>query len=385
MKKKYLLALAACLLLSGCGGDTVPTEQEAPPRAESIEQAEPPVVETIPPVEELLEHTEAADWQNVYAALLEEKAGEVERLRNFDRPDYDPNSVQSEIDAVSGSYILYDIDKDGIPELLFRCQFGWYTEFYGYRDGQAVLLGGMPSKDTSFYSCPEENAVAFNWARMGIHTVTKLRIVDGKLEEELIFEEEVPASPYTEMEEIIPGSVCLRENRTYIEMPQVSALTLPIYDYGKDRTAQPIAPDRDTAARENIQAVLDGGPFYGVSADGFGGDTGWTILKDYLAPDGVTPYNDLPMEVYRTTWLDFNGDGQSEALLTIMAAGEDDYEDTKQVIFSLEEDGVVYAYCNNYMAFYDLTGTVFTGRYDMEDFAVDFAGPQFYFYGVEKE
>lgn len=93
----------------------------------------------------------------------------------------------------------------------------------------------------------------------------------------------------------------------------------------------------------------------------------------------------LPKEVKGTAWLDFNGDGQNKALLTIEGAETDDYSSTMQVNFSLEEDGVVYAYCNSYMEFYDLTGTVFTGRCDQEDFTVAFDGRQIYFYGVEPE
>ena len=393
MRRWMSLLLAVCLLLSGCGGK----EKAEPPKELDTAAAETPEE---PPSGEpaALEGTEetpegsaapkepeaAADWQRAYMEFLTEKAAEVAHLRNVERPDYDPNRVGEEIEAASGSYALCDIDKDGAPELLFRCQFGWYTEIYGCRDGQAVLLGGVHTKDASFYGWPEENALALNWARMGGHTVTKLSVTDGTLTDEVIFEEFVPEEPYTEMAEIVPGSACLRENRTLVELPEVSALTLPILHYGKDRTPLPVDAERDAAARAAIEEALSGGAaFYGVSADGFGGDTGLTTLEAYLAPGGVTPYNGLPMEVRETTWLDFNGDGQSEALLTLRGAEGDDYDDTKQVIFSWDGADTVYAYCSNYMDFYDLVGTVFAAKYDGSDFAVDFDGPQFYCYGVE--
>ena len=385
MKRWRGLALAACLLLAGCGAEEG-TEKEP---AQELPQAEQqPVVETIPPVEELPVMPDYVDWQEAYAALLEEKAERLEYLRNVDRPDYDPDTVYGELEEVSGSYCVYDIDKDGTPELLASwCSStaARHTTFYTFTGGKLVELGDRHTGGGAFYHWPEENAVAFNWAKMGGHTVTKLSIVEGKLTEEPVFEEHVPTSPYTDIGKIVPDSFYLRENRTHIEMPQVSALTLPIHHYGKDRTAQPLDPDRDALAHEKIEEALSGfGAFYGVSADGFGGDTGWTNLEDYLAPSGVTPYNDLPMEVREISWLDFNGDGQREALLTIAAAGADDYEDTKQVIFSWEDEAV-YAYCSNYMESYDLTGTVFTSRYDHRNrFAVDFDGPQFYAYGVEE-
>ncbi|MBR5470764.1 MAG: hypothetical protein IKU81_01440 [Oscillibacter sp.] len=388
MKKIFLLAVTVCLLLSGCGGVKPPVEQETVPPVGEVQSSEPPVVEVIPPVEELPEQTETAGWQEAYAAFLEEKAGEVERLRDFERPDYDPNSVQSEIDAVSGSYTLYDIDKDGTPELLFRCQFGWYTEFYAYRNGQVLLLGGTPSKDAGFYAWPGENAVAYNWGRMGGHFVDRISIVDGALVQETYFEEgmQAPVEEYAPMEEIVPGSSYLWENRTFMEMPALQALTLPVYDYGKDRTEQPIDPVRSAQAREKIEEALSGfGAFYGVSADGFGGDTGWIGLNDYLAPGGATPYAESPLEIAGTTWADYNSDGQTDAMLTLCHSERDPYGGTMQVIFSLEEDGVVYAYCLNYMDAYEIKDTVFVSRYGDASFRVDFDGPESYAYTVIKE
>ena len=192
--------------------------------------------------------------------------------------------------------------------------------------------------------------------------------------------------PYTDIADIVPGSCYLWENRTYVELPELQALTLPIVDYGTVRTAQPLDAERDALAKQKTEEVLNGsGKFYGVSADGFGGDTGWTKLADYLAPNGVSEYNDFPLEIQETQWLDLNGDGQNEALVTVVAAAEDDYEDTKQVIFSYEEDGMVYAYCKNHMGFYDLAGTAFAGKYDMEDFTVAFDGAQIYVDGVKRE
>lgn len=385
MKHWRILALAACLFLSGCKHETVPAgQQELPQQTE--QQTSLPVVETIPPVEELTPSPDYADWQEAYAAFLTEKAEQVAYLQNFERPDYDPDTNRLQIEEASGHYRLYDVDKDGVPELLFSRSSGHYTDFYGFRDGQTEKLGEAYTNNASLYHWPEENAVALNWAKMGGHTITRLSIEDGKLVEELVFEETVTAeSSYTDITEVVPGSSYLWGARTYIEKPQVQALTLPIYDYDRVRTARPIDVECDEKAKAAIEEALSGfGAFYGVSADGFGGDTGWVGLEDYLAPGGVTPYNHLSMEIGETTWRDFNGDGQTDALVTIVGAEADDYGDIKQVIFSLEEDGVVYAYCYNYMSFYELAGTVFTGIADMHDFSVAFDGPQIYCYGVKE-
>lgn len=394
MKRSFLLALAACLLLSGCGGDTVPAEQGQPPQTEQVEQTEPPVVEMIPPVEELLEHKEVADWQEAYAVFLETKVEEAVWQRDPDNPDYDPNWADLKVNEILGTYVLYDMDKDGIPELLIRyggAEATYHTTVYGYADGAVTELGDIPSGHSSFYAWPEENAVARNWGHMGGHFVEKIGLAGGSLTVETVFEEGYAAgdeevTAYTNMADIVPGSSYLWENRTFMENPTLQALTLPVYDYGKDRMPQPLDPARDALAEEKIKEALSGfGAFYGVSADGFGGDTGWIGLQDYLAPNGATPYAESPLEIAETTWADYNGDGQTDAMLTLCHSEGDPYGGTMQVIFSLEEDGVVYAYCLNYMDAYEIKDTVFVSRYGDASFRVDFDGPESYAYTVIKE
>ena len=45
---------------------------------------------------------------------------------------------------VSSGYALYDIDKDGVPELLVRfgdCEAADHTKIYTFRDGEMALAG----------------------------------------------------------------------------------------------------------------------------------------------------------------------------------------------------------------------------------------------------
>ena len=382
MKKWMGMALAMCLLLTACGAETTQApEQEKPPAAPEKESVQPQEQPEVP------EETEPADWQLAYAAFLEGLAERVKTLRDTDRPDYDPNTVELEIGEASGTYVLYDIDKDGIPELLIRYglgEAGYHTTVYGYRDGTVTEIGDVPTGHTSLYAWPDENAVAYNWSHMGGHFVDKLSIVDGALEETKFFEEDNfndPEKEYTPMSDIVPGSVYLRETRTLAELPELTALTLPIYDYGRERTE--LDPRRDEAARSSIETVLkDGGAFYGVSADGFGGDTGWTTLQAYLQPGGVTEYAEKPLEVTAPwAWEDFNGDGRREALVTVRNAEGDRFSDTKYVIFA-EQNGTVYAYCMNYVENYRLDGIIFRSELWQDAFGVSFDQYQCYEYGA---
>ena len=384
MKKWMGMALAMCLLLTACGAETTQApEQEKPPAAPEKESVQPQEQPEVP------EETEPADWQLAYAAFLEGLAERVKTLRDTDRPDYDPNTVELEVGEASGTYVLYDIDKDGIPELLIRYglgEAGYHTTVYGYRDGTVTEIGDVPTGHTSLYAWPDENAVAYNWSHMGGHFVDKLSIVDGALEETKFFEEDNfndPERSYTPMADIVPGSVYLRETRTLAELPELAVLTLPIYDYGRDRTAAEIDPERDAAAKAAIENVLqNGGTFYGVTADGFGGDTGWTTLEAYLQPGGVTEYAERPLEITEQMWLDMNGDGQQEAVAAIRNGEGDRFSDIRYVIFD-EQEGQVYAYCLNYMDSYELDGTTFCSELMEDTFGVSFDKEQCYEYGVE--
>lgn len=388
MKKWIGVVLAMCLLLTACGGKTAQAPEQEEPAVSEEEPAQPQQQPEALGEPETPEEPVYADWQVAYAAFLEDLAGQVRTLRDTNRPDYDPNTVDLEIGEVSGTYVLYDIDKDGVPELLLRYglgEAGYHTTVYGYRGGAVTEIGDVPTGHTSLYTWPGENAVALNWGHMGGHFVEKLSIVDGKPEETMFFEEDNfndPEKPYTAMTDIVPGSMYLREVRTLAELPELSALTLPVYDYGRDRTAAEIDPKRDAAAKSAIENVLqNGGAFYGVTSDGFGGDAGWTTLEAYLQPGGVTEYADFPLEVTAQTWLDFNGDGRREALLTVRNAEGDRFLDTKYVIFS-EQEGTVYAYCLNYKENYELDGIIFRSELMEDAFGVSFDKEQCYQYGV---
>ena len=92
MKKWMGMALAMCLLLTACGAETTQApEQEKPPAAPEKESVQPQEQPEVP------EETEPADWQLAYAAFLEGLAERVKTLRDTDRPDYDPKTVELEI------------------------------------------------------------------------------------------------------------------------------------------------------------------------------------------------------------------------------------------------------------------------------------------------
>lgn len=308
-------------------------------------------------------------------------------MRDTNRPAYDPNAYLWEVGTLSSGYVLYDIDKDGVPELLVRfgdCEAAYRTQIYTFRDGEMVLAGDLSSGHTSFYTCPGENAVALVWGHMGAHYVEKLCLTDGTMEQETVFEETLtePDAEYTDMADIVPGSRYLMEARTTLGIFQQTAtavpvepLTLPIDDYDRRQAAEP-DPAGSAAAQAAIEAVLAGErPLVGVSTDGFGGDTGELALADYLAPGGVDPWAESPQTISRLSWLDVDGDGCTDCVLVLAdeAGAPDQY-----VVLSLQGE-TVYAYCVNY--FFGTLGTDGVFRDDWGSaFALSFRERQCYQY-----
>lgn len=350
-------------------------------------------VETLEP-DFTYDESGSADWQRAYADFLRDLCKREAAVRNIDRPDYDPNEYPSETGMLSEGYCLYDVDKDGVPEMMIRygnCEAAYHTYVYGWVDGAVAELGDFYSGHSSLYTWPGENAVAFNWGHMGGHYVEKISLVGGALAWEAIFDEgmeEPIREAYTDMADIVPGSTYLREVRTtlgltYLEEAGSDAdqpLTLPIYDYGRERTEQEIDPGRDAAARQAITSVLeDGAAFYGASSDMFGGDTGWMTLEQYLASGGVDRFADTPQTIEKLAWVDTDQDGQRECVLRLRS--EEGWPD-QYIIFS-EQDGTVYAYCVNYCGSYEIgTNGVFHDVEWADTFAVSFWKDQCYLYTV---
>ena len=393
MKRVYGILLAACLLLTACG-ETVPHGQESDQQPtqnaetndlleqEGAEQPPAPVVPALPPMP-------ADPWRDAYAGFLEGLAEDLAQFRDFTHPDYDPNAPEGGADQVSGTYTIYDIDKNGTPELLLRyglTEAGSHTSVYGYENETVVLYGDIPSGHTAFYTWPGENGLAYNWGHMGGHFVDRIYLANGELVQEKFFQEgtDAPVFEYTPMEQVLPGSLYLFEARTYVELPEIRALTLPIYEYGVRRTEETDSA-RQEAVKRAVEAVLENGAeFYGVTADGFGGDTGWTTLTEYLQPGGITEFADRPLRIDGAArWEDVNVDGVQEAILIVRNEEGDSFDNVCYVILT-EEDGTVYAYCLNYMNSTVLEDGVFKTPWG-ENYAFSFGGGQAYQYTPGQE
>lgn len=363
MKRHCLCLLAAGFFVLGLGSCA-----DAPPRERTTPAAEenPPVQETIlptpsptpapvlPPVSFQVQQAdvppgEYAPWQETYAAFLSELRQKEGELKNW--MDVTTTAEQDEdmerwlaYCHSSEEYSLCDVDKDGVPELFIKYgdhEAGYHTVCYTFREGQVEEIGMLYSGHSSLYTWPEENGVILYCAHQGLAYMEKYGMEDGLLASQgRFFEEEIWGTDkeYTGPEEVVPGAeyVASYYSPTHWRPGDSPALLLPIYDYGAPpRQADPDIEESEV--RSAIGEVLwEGAPLFGVSGNGFDGDTGWTTLSGYLGPEGIFPYGEESLTVTEYTWADVNGDGQTDCILRLGEYGD-------HTVLSWQ-DGTVYAY-----------------------------------------
>jgi hypothetical protein len=215
---------------------------------------------------------------------------------------------------------------------------------------------------------------------MGYAEMDKISLTDGALVFENIFTEDLSNNPnidYTEADKIVPGAVYLYENRIILNLPQYNALTIPVYNYDPATSPSVSAGSMHSDA---IQEVLAGSrELYGISADGFGGDTGWMSFSDYCQPGAADQYGNQPLQLIKYGWVDINQDGGQERILLLGEAGQTVVSRDKYVILS-EQAGMVYAYCINYSCDKEIyQDGVFAGESDWS-FCISFYRNQCYIY-----
>lgn len=117
-----------------------------------------------------------------------------------------------ESDDYPSRYYLYDIDKNGIPELIVEgsgAESNRAAYIFTAKDGRAVYVGKIHTGHTSFCSDPKENGILQYHAHMGSMSINRVKIIDGQLQSEVV----VPATDgfkssldYPPVESFIPGA-----------------------------------------------------------------------------------------------------------------------------------------------------------------------------------
>lgn len=295
---------------------------------------------------DFLTELRAQEWadESAYAALDESE-----------RETEEGAALLYAISEVSeSSYSLYDVDKDGVPELFVEygnCEAAYRTRCCTFRDGKMALAGEFLSGHSGLCTCPDRSAFLVSWGQMGYARILEYAMENGVLTEERELFTEERVLEYTQANEIVPGAEYIDSFYTKLgeyspypdDRPQPSggkALLLPVCDW-YDGPA-PTGQSTETA-RAAILAALNGKTeLYGASGDHFSGDTGRTTWEKYIQPGVADSFNDVPLEVTSHVWQDMNGDGQEECVLQLQSD-----VGTAVVVLS-EQEGAVYAYYFEY-------------------------------------
>ena len=252
-------------------------------------------------------------------------------------------------------YYLYDIDKDGIPELILKrgtCEADYNGEIYkndGYAVRAAVYDIGMGHM--GFYSEPGENGILFNWGHMGSHDLERvtLKKVDWSYElqsEELISEFIEGDGEYTEVSSVVPGAVSLPwskmssnllvEKYEDIMAAMEGHITLAKHD-----------PSHDQELKDAVEDTINnGGAVVGISASGYSSDYG-TIPFDELL-NKIDEWTPTSYRIDSQEYVDVDGNGKNDCVLWLKPQDGEDKNRTDLCVLNLQ-DGKMYAYIVNYL------------------------------------
>ena len=124
---------------------------------------------------------EEPDWVGAYAAILDGK--EAER-RTAEAESGIPNQIWE--------YTLYDIDKDGVPELIVKigtCEADYRGEIYTFSASRAQLVcDDLGLGHSGLYTDPGRNGLILMGGHMGYAWAERLCLENGSLvEAELLY------------------------------------------------------------------------------------------------------------------------------------------------------------------------------------------------------
>ncbi|MBP3210285.1 MAG: hypothetical protein J6M64_10350 [Oscillospiraceae bacterium] len=283
----------------------------------------------------------AESWQEAYRTVLDGTIAEQD-------PAY-RNDV-----AIENSYLLYDVDKDGIPEMVIKtgtCEADYTGTLYTFRNGKAEKVDIFGLGHSSLYSYPEGNGIVIHNGHMGFAYGMHLTLRDGVLDGEEIFEDDLNSrlmedenAEYIPVENFVPGA-------RYLDLYEAEK-SLPITRYEEMmQYREGIFPEATEGRWPNddeafFRKVMDENkPVVALSVDRYSNNPGLIGFQDLLKKDVAVPWMEGDLKILGMQEADLNGDGKLECVVDL-AETEDSYSIVR--CYLSEQDGTVYAYLQNY-------------------------------------
>lgn len=306
-----------------------------------------PCPEAIQLTDEVFKAYAKEKWQIAYKDILDSM---------YDGTEY------TNTDIKDANYYLYDIDKDGIPELIVKHgsnENDFTSDFY-YWDGNEVKYAGeTPSGRMQYYSNPDGNGIIEYSMYMAYGHMTRSCLKDGKIvgdkdfsyEDDLMsrYEMDLEADPVP-VAEVVKGAEQLKYYCPKYTYP-ILAYWGPVYASGREQLS-------DKKFEDMIKKIVDDNvQFYWVPTENY-------VLEDYVfKPDKIDfeylmsdddalfdNTEELYSYVKSYNYMDFNGDGYTECLMELRNANND----ALALALFAYQHGEMYAYTSRYMGDWSL-------------------------------
>ncbi len=306
---------------------TEPAEDIAPDTDQAAEQTDD------------TEDPEDVMWKKLYIRLLD--------VVREDIPD-DPDAAASSYTPTE--YYLYDIDKDGIPEMIIKrgsCEADYNGDLIK-NDGYAAraIQYDLALGHSALYTDPNENGIIFEWAHMGAQDVQRATLQNNELQYEELFSDYIqdPDQDYTEVNTIVPGAVYLNAGDINQDIYVLQYENILAGMEGNLPAGKHVdTPDPELSAAVD-QVITYGGAVVCVRSDRYSPDLGTIPFDEMLTK--LDQWGNIPFDIERQQYADIDCDGTQECVLWLKQQGEDS-ERIDLCVLSLQ-DGKMYAYIVNY-------------------------------------
>lgn len=194
------------------------------------------------------------------------------------------NTLNGYSDKEGGTvrYIVYDIDKNGIPELIIESGVASASvlNFYTF-DGDVKWIGSKEGAHVSLASVPNKNGILRTSAHSSFQHVSLISIKDNKIEETEIFAEMLTPEEYNEHGYYEPNYFFDgAEDLNFCEKSDLSALK-KIKDVVSSGTSQTISTvDFDLGMAKGIQYFNNGQYYEAMDEFQWFCDANWGRMND---------------------------------------------------------------------------------------------------------